>query len=653
MSRASPPPSLDVQNDVIILSAKMVDKTHRNGNPGRIALLSVCILAGFALRMYRLGQQPLAWDEGWSIGLSSLGWAEINRITALDVHPPLYYYLFRLWLVLGRSEAWLRFLSVAAGMAAIPLAYVTGRTWVRSFDPDRPSESVGLWAACIATASPFLIYYAQVARMYALSAALALLCTYCLLKALERPRLGMYLGFLLSAAAAVYTFYYCAPVIVAVLICALWIRPRRWLPITALAAGIGALYVPWLLYAIPPMLTRVGARTGVGSAMVAIVRLFPDAVYGLVFAYGAGWWPVWAAAVLTVGGLFVAWRRRERLRALALPALAIGLTTAAVCAGAQAHMFAARYLIPASVFAVLLLAWASDQFRRSSSWLGVLAALLVAVPAVPTLKNYVYSKSYEVSGSFDPQADYRFLRDKAWGEDVVFFNVLSLAGLYERYRTPYNPNWSYVLRWDPVIEPLEGALAGRVLPAASRHRRLWFVLYKGTVAANRDLKEWLDANLFPAFGEWRGDTLYVQYLSPTTDLARNEPQVAFAKGIQLRTAEYTRRTAADDRVTVRLTWTAAEPIQQSYKVFVHLYASDGRLVTQHDAVPMNELRPTSTWQPGQVITDNHGLWLPADASGVLRLVVGLYDPESNARLELPDGSDRVLLGVVEVAPRAN
>jgi len=629
----------------------MVDKKHRNGKVGRIALLSACILAGFALRMRLLGQQPLAWDEGWSIGLSSLGWSEINRITALDVHPPLYYYLFGLWQMLGRGETWLRFLSVAAGMATIPLAYITGCAWVRFSDPERPAESVGLWSAGIAAASPFLVYYAQVARMYALSAALALLCTYCLLNAVEDPRLGMYLGFLLSAAAAIYTFYYCAPVIAAILICALWMRPRRWLPVMAAAAGLGALYAPWLFYALPPMLTRVGARTGAGSAMAGIVRLLPDAMYGLVFAYGSGWWPVWAAVLLTVGGLFVAWRRRERLRALVLPALAIGLTTAAVCAGAQAHMFAARYLIPASVFAVLLLAWASDQLRRSSNWLGVLAALLVAVPAAPTLKNYVYSKSYEVSGVFDPQADYRFLRDKTWREDLVFFNVLSLAGLYERYHTPSNPDWSYVLRWDPVVEPLGSAVAERVLPAARRHRRLWFVLYKGTVAANRDLKEWLDANLFPAFGEWRGDTLYVQYLSPTTDLTRSEVQATFINGIQLRTAEYTRRTGADDRVTVRLTWTTAEPIQQSYKVFVHLYAPDGRLVTQHDAVPTNELRPTSSWQPGEVITDNHGLWLPADASGALRLVVGMYDPLSNARLDLADGSDHVSLGVVDVAPK--
>ena len=75
-------------------------------------LLIALVLAAFALRMYRLAQPSLSWDEGWSIGLSTLSWAEINRITALDVHPPLFYDVFKLWLSLGQHELWMRFLSV-------------------------------------------------------------------------------------------------------------------------------------------------------------------------------------------------------------------------------------------------------------------------------------------------------------------------------------------------------------------------------------------------------------------------------------------------------------------------------------------------------------------------------------------------------------
>jgi hypothetical protein len=108
---------------------------------------------------------------------------------------------------------------------------------------------------------------------------------------------------------------------------------------------------------------------------------------------------------------------------------------------------------------------------------------------------------------------------------------------------------------------------------------------------------------------------------------------------------------ADNPALVRLTWESRSKVAQNYKVFVHLYARNGRLVTQHDSVPMNELRPTWSWEPGERIVDNHGLWVPAGVTEPLRLVVGLYDPETTIRLALPDGSDHAELGIVEVTPR--
>jgi len=607
-------------------------------------LVVIAILVAFALRTYHLAQPPLSWDEGWSIGLSTLSWAEINRITALDVHPPLYYDLFKLWLALGKHELLLRFLSVITGILTIPLAYVAGRAW--------RDERVGILAAFVTALSPFLIYYSQVARMYSLCAALSLLATYSLLKAIEGDGILHYATFVLSALAALYTFYYTACVLAAALIYGLLTRPRRWRALLTSAVVISLAYTPWLLYAVPPMLARVGSRTGFALGGTDVLRFLADGLFGLVFAYGTGWSAVYVNISLLMVGLLLAWCKRESARCLVLPLLAIALTLAAVSAGAKAHMFAARYLSPASPFLALLTAWALGTLWRRSRYLGILGLFVLAASTGPTLTHYVYEKSYEVSGLFDPQADYRYLKDRTSPDDIVFFNVLSLAGHYERFHTPVDPRWSYVLRWDPVVEPLENALTERVRPAASQHRRLWFVLYKGTVAANRELKEWLDVNLFPAFGQWREDTLYEQYLPTTVKMMEIEPGLTFDGHILLEAVAFTARTPADDRVTVRLTWTTKERITQSYKVFVHLYTTDGRMVAQHDALPVNELRPTWSWQPGERIVDNHGLWLPADTSGPLRLVVGLYDPENNTRLTLPDGSDHADIGTVEVMPKS-
>jgi hypothetical protein len=129
-----------------------------------------------------------------------------------------------------------------------------------------------------------------------------------------------------------------------------------------------------------------------------------------------------------------------------------------------------------------------------------------------------------------------------------------------------------------------------------------------------------------------------------------EPGVTFDGRIHLQAAAFTPRTEADDRVTVRLTWAASEALARNYKVFVHLYAADGQLVAQHDAIPVNELRPTQSWQPGEEIVDHHGLWVPKDVTGPLRLVVGLYDSETGDRLTVTDGSDHADIGMVEVTP---
>jgi len=323
------------------------------------------------------------------------------------------------------------------------------------------------------------------------------------------------------------------------------------------------------------------------------------------------------------------------------------LTLMGVSVGARAHMFAARYLILASPFLALAIAWALEMlWRRSPALLALGLALLVASTA-PSIAHYVYAKSYEVSEPFDPQAVHRFLQNKARPNDVVFFNVLSLAGTYERYRAPQDAAWCYALRWDPVIEPLEQALE-RVERARRIYHRLWFVFYKGTVGANAPLKEWLDRHLYPAFGQWDGDILYQLYLSPANPLLGSGQGGRFKGGILLRQASFTPSAKPGGEIGVVLAWETAGKVPTDYKVFVHAYTTDGRLVAQHDAHPMNELRPTSSWTPGELVLDRHGLALPLDVPSELLLAVGLYEPSTGQRLPLTDGSDHLVIGRVSI-----
>jgi len=82
-----------------------------------------------------------------------------------------------------------------------------------------------------------------------------------------------------------------------------------------------------------------------------------------------------------------------------------------------------------------------------------------------------------------------------------------------------------------------------------------------------------------------------------------------------------------DSIPVTLRWRCLKTPGRSYKVFVHLLTADmGRLVAQQDIEPVNGLRPTTSWAPGEIINDPHQVVIPADTpAGTYQIRVGLYD----------------------------
>ena len=104
--------------------------------------------------------------------------------------------------------------------------------------------------------------------------------------------------------------------------------------------------------------------------------------------------------------------------------------------------------------------------------------------------------------------------------------------------------------------------------------------------------------------------------------------------------------------SLRLTlyWEALVPTRTSYQVFTHLY--DGRMWGQRDSTPGCGLWPTSRWEPGRLVRDDHVLLIADDAPvGALPLTVGMYDLGSGVRLPAagPDGvplGDAILLTTV-------
>ena len=111
--------------------------------------------------------------------------------------------------------------------------------------------------------------------------------------------------------------------------------------------------------------------------------------------------------------------------------------------------------------------------------------------------------------------------------------------------------------------------------------------------------------------------------------------------------------APGSEMQLTLYWESLTTMDTDYKVFVHLSDKAEQIRGQDDAHPVGALAPTSSWQPGDIVRDEHIFVVAPDASpGEYRLLVGLYDEATMARLLVergPDaGGDRVLLTHVRV-----
>ena len=91
----------------------------------------------------------------------------------------------------------------------------------------------------------------------------------------------------------------------------------------------------------------------------------------------------------------------------------------------------------------------------------------------------------------------------------------------------------------------------------------------------------------------------------------------------------------NDTLRVTLYWQAMGHVPGDYQVFVHVLDDNSTVRAQHDGTPGLGSSPTSSWLPGEFITDIHDIALPADMPvGVYRLSVGLYALDNGERLRL-------------------
>jgi hypothetical protein len=196
--------------------------------------------------------------------------------------------------------------------------------------------------------------------------------------------------------------------------------------------------------------------------------------------------------------------------------------------------------------------------------------------------------------------------------------------------------------------PLDTHTTAALRDTIRRHPHVWW-LPNWLSPAQSNIEQWLMQNGFRAEDHAIGDGRVALYYFPPEPLSERNVQATFGRNITLQEAQVLPALQPGAVLPVDLMWQASQPVAENYHVFVHLLDEQEQRVVQSDGQPALWTRPTSSWQPGEIIEDRHGLSLPADLPpGEYQVIVGLYLPESGQRLAASDGKSFASLGAVRV-----
>jgi hypothetical protein len=426
----------------------------------RLALLVPLIVAAF-LRFHRIGLPVLTSDEAFSWRLIRYPVPGMLRRLALDVHPPLYYFVLDAWAgICGDSPAAIRSLSAVLGVAAVAMGYAVCVEASR-FGGDGASSRARMGALLVAVVMALqtaAVGHGRNARMYALAILLGAVACWSLLRALragESPQ-RWWVVYALSVAAFCATHYYALFIVAAQAIFVLLASrsPATPLPLGAprkmvVALGFAAaLYIPWLpvmlrqveqvrqAYWIPapsfstlavaivnwgagtevrfgpplPWLLLLGAliawawlRGGVGARFLLLQALLPW-VLGLGLSLIAGR-PIVLERYMAFGQFFlvcawgVAWARIPS----AMPRMVGALALVGLCAAGLATTWSARYPDRPSAF------WHAARYLKRQTAPGDL--VLVRSPRALN-KLRAYGQILDAS-----RLEVRYLAAPATGDD--------------------------------------------------------------------------------------------------------------------------------------------------------------------------------------------------------------------------------------------
>jgi hypothetical protein len=247
----------------------------------------------------------------------------------------------------------------------------------------------------------------------------------------------------------------------------------------------------------------------------------------------------------------------------------------------------------------------------------------------------------------DQHRDYRellsYLEAHSHPQDAIIFNIPEDTAILQNHYKGHLPVYGLM----ETSAPVTTATAGLLDKLAAQYSGLWLI--PSPSLSENGLDQHLRERGYQADDESLGELRLILYAFPSTPLTRHTVEVTFDEAIVLDGCALDESVRAGDVLHLDLYWQAPTPLTEDYQIFVHLLGEDGQRWAQKDGPPLLGARPTSSWQPGERLTDRRGLLLPADMPpGSYHLRVGLYRLSDGSRLLTAEGADGLDLGPFSV-----
>ncbi|MBN1580169.1 MAG: glycosyltransferase family 39 protein [Anaerolineae bacterium] len=494
-------------------------------------MLLFVVLLAFAIRVSGLTAQSMWRDEIDALAFSQAPLsALLGNFSRAGWNGPLFYLLLRPWVAAaGRSEFGLRYFSLWFGVLGVALLYRLGKSWL--------SRPVGALAALLMAVAPYMVWYAQELKMYALVSTLVLVTLILYHRAVHGSdwRIWTMVIGLTWVTAGVHIMGGLLVLVLVGLFFAWWPVTRMQWPVALTALlGIalpGLLVAPWVL----PLLFR-GGNIGhhfvsLGSMVQILLHAFSQGItsFGgslpigvIVFGMLAGTalWPDLDRAQIVERVLQGLAKRSTPEATNARPGqlsqvhhvLALWVWLVVPVLGLYAislrvPMFVDRYLIWIGPALYLLVARGIEQLGRRLKALGVLYLALVLFFA-----GWGIGKQVSAPIKSDFRAAAAYVRQHRQANELVLFHISYVRQTFEYYYGDSMPYADGIPSDDRTSEAdVDAAMRERV----AGYDTLWLVLSEPEMWDQRGMTvAWLDRHARVAQQDFARVSVIQYHLSP-------------------------------------------------------------------------------------------------------------------------------------------